>query len=117
MSKHPIKASGRSITAVRQTSPVTVHDAGETVKTEGARRFLSFEYSYTEMSSRDGRTHVRANKTRFADGKLTREAFEGQTRRRRLSAHRGRGEPTDDAHLVVVCAVDTWPALRPRVTR
>jgi len=78
MSKHPIKASGRSITAVRQTSPVTVHDAGETVKTEGARRFLSFEYSYTEMSSRDGRTHVRASKTRFADGKLTREAFEGE---------------------------------------
>ena len=78
MSKHPIKASGRSITAVRQTSPVTVHDAGETVKTEGARRFLSFEYSYTEMSSRDGRTHVRASKTRFADGKLTRETLEAE---------------------------------------
>ena len=78
MSKHLIKASRRSITPARQTSPVSAHDAGEIVNTQGARGFLSFEYSYTEMSSRDGRTNVRANKTRFADGKLTREAFEGE---------------------------------------
>ena len=78
MSKHPIKASTRSITPARQTSPVSVHDAREIVKTESARGFLSFEYSYTEMSSRDGRTHVRASKTRFADGKLTREALEAE---------------------------------------
>jgi len=78
MSKHPIKTSTQSITPARQTSPVSVHDAREIVKTESARGFLSFEYSYTEMSSRDGRAHVRASKTRFADGKVTREAFEAE---------------------------------------
>jgi hypothetical protein len=39
---------------------------------------VSFQYSYTTVSSRDGRTHVQSNKTRFADGKLTRESFEGE---------------------------------------
>ena len=39
---------------------------------------MSFQYSYTEVSSHAGRTHVRSNKTQFADGKLTREAFEGE---------------------------------------
>jgi len=39
---------------------------------------VSFQYSYTAVSSRDGRTHVQSNTTRLADGKLTREAFEGE---------------------------------------
>jgi len=30
------------------------------------------------VSSRDGRMHVQSNTTRFADGKLTREAFDGE---------------------------------------
>ena len=77
MNKQPIKPSTRSVTPVRHTPAVSAHDVSE-LRTQGARGLLSFEYSYTEMSSRDGRTHVRANKTRFADGKLTREAFEGE---------------------------------------
>jgi hypothetical protein len=30
------------------------------------------------VSTRAGRTHVRSNRTQFAGGKLTREAFEGE---------------------------------------
>jgi len=33
---------------------------------------------HTEVSSQDGQTHVQSKTTRFADGKLTREAFEGE---------------------------------------
>ena len=71
------QASRRSITPARRASPVTVHEADDLV-TEGPGAFLNFEYSDTEISSGDGRTQVRANKTRFADGKLTREVFEGE---------------------------------------
>ena len=39
---------------------------------------MSFQYSYTALSSRVGRTHVQSNTTRLADGKLIREAFEGE---------------------------------------
>ena len=40
--------------------------------------FVSFRCSYTALSSWEGRTHVQSNTTRLADGKLTREAFEGE---------------------------------------
>ena len=66
--------SGRSITPVRRLSPVRGRDTNELLDTG----FVSFQYSYTEVSSHAGRTHVRSNKTQFADGKLTREAFEGE---------------------------------------
>jgi len=59
---------------VRRLSPVPSCDADEVVDTG----FVSFQYSYTAVSSRDGRTHVQSNTTRLADGKLTREAFEGE---------------------------------------
>jgi hypothetical protein len=54
--------------------PVPTRDVAEVVP----RGFVSFQYSYTEVSSHAGRTHVRSNRTQFADGKLTREAFEGE---------------------------------------
>ena len=65
--------SSRSITPVRRLSPVPSRDADELVDTG----FVSFQYSYTALSSREGRTHVQSNTTRLADAKLTREAFEG----------------------------------------
>lgn len=70
--------SSQSITPVRRLSPASSRDAVELVDPPAPRGFVSFQYSYTEVSSRDGRTHVRSNKTRFADGKLTREAFESE---------------------------------------
>ena len=68
--------SSRSITPVRRLSPVPRRDADELVNTPASGGFVSFEYSYTEVSSHAGRTHVRSNKTQFAHGKLTRETFE-----------------------------------------
>ncbi len=39
--------------------------------------FISFHYSYREITSINGRTHVRSKEKRFADGKLESEEFEG----------------------------------------
>ena len=66
--------SSRSITLVRRLSPASSQDAVALVDTG----FVSFQYLYTALSSRDGRTHVQSKTTRLADGKLTREAFEGE---------------------------------------
>ena len=70
--------SSRSITPVRRLSPASSQDVVELVDSPAPRGFVSFQYSYTAVSSRDGRTHVQSNTTRLADGKLTREAFEGE---------------------------------------
>lgn len=40
---------------------------------------LSFRYSYRQLSSLDGKTHVKAKECRFEDGKFTTEEFEGTT--------------------------------------
>ena len=74
MSKRP----SRSIAFVRQVSPAASRESDDIVTVQRPRAFVSFQYSYTEVSSRDGRTHVQSNTTRFADGTLTREAFEGE---------------------------------------
>jgi hypothetical protein len=39
--------------------------------------FISFHYSYKEISSIHGRTHIRSKEKRFANGKLESEEFEG----------------------------------------
>ena len=39
--------------------------------------FISFHYSYKEISSINGRTHIRSKEKRFANGKLESEEFEG----------------------------------------
>ena len=39
--------------------------------------FISFHYSYKEISSVNGQTHVRSKEKRFANGKLESEEFEG----------------------------------------
>src|SRR5215204_4673692 len=70
--------SNRSITPVRRLPPAASRNAAEPENTQAFGDFVSFQYTYTESSSRDGRTHVRSNTTRFADGKLTRESFEGE---------------------------------------
>ncbi len=69
--------SSRSITPVRRLSPASSRDADELMDRPASGGFVSFEYSYTEVSSHAGRTHVQSNTTRLADGKLTREDFEG----------------------------------------
>lgn len=39
--------------------------------------FLSFHYSYHEVSSVGGKTHVKSRRTQFENGKLQTESFEG----------------------------------------
>ena len=39
--------------------------------------FISFHYSYKEISSINGHTHIRSKEKRFANGKLESEEFEG----------------------------------------
>lgn len=41
--------------------------------------FFSFHYSYREISSIGGQTHVKARDVHFTNGKLETEAFEGTT--------------------------------------
>lgn len=40
--------------------------------------FLSFRYSFTEVSASGGKAHVRSRSTRLENGKLTSESFEGE---------------------------------------
>ncbi|MRR14389.1 hypothetical protein EG833_02970 [archaeon] len=39
--------------------------------------FISFHYSYKEISSINGHTHIRSKEKRFVNGKLESEEFEG----------------------------------------
>jgi len=71
MSKHPVKLDKR---AVRDAD----REATEVLEAiPAANPFFSFRYSYTEISARGDKAHVKARSTRFEDGKLTSEAFEG----------------------------------------
>jgi len=44
---------------------------------KGVSPFLSFHYSYKEISSINGQTHIRSKEKRFVNGKLESEEFEG----------------------------------------
>ena len=72
MSKYPVpRAQG----ALRKVEKDVVDNIG---LADGAGPFVGFRYSYTEISASGGKAHVRSRKTRFEDGKLTSEAFEGE---------------------------------------
>jgi len=65
MSRYPVKAKKQAMQPVeenvRNTSP-----------------FLSFRYSYTEMSVVGGKARLKSRHTRLDDGKLSSETFEGE---------------------------------------
>jgi hypothetical protein len=46
--------------------------------TSKAGPFVSFHYSYTELSSVGGKTHLKSRKTRLEDGKLVSESLDGE---------------------------------------
>jgi hypothetical protein len=76
MTKYPVKTnSAQPRTAVRESRTGAV-DVVSPVRPSGG--FLSFRYSYTEISSSGDRTQVKANQVRLEDGKLSHEAFEGE---------------------------------------
>ena len=43
-----------------------------------ASSFVSFTHSYSEVTSDGSQTHVKSTATRLAEGKLSKESFEGQ---------------------------------------
>jgi hypothetical protein len=64
MTKYPLATKKKHKSEVRPVDPWS--------------GFFNFSYSITEVSAQGGRTHVKSRQTRFEDGKLTSEAFEGE---------------------------------------
>jgi hypothetical protein len=73
MSKYPVARVKRALPAVQSE---TVTEPGNLVPAEPSSWF-SFSYSYTELSSIGGTAKVKRNRTRFEDGKIKSESFEG----------------------------------------
>ena len=71
MSKLPTKAKSR---AVRKTARAEVVPFEAPVN---AGPFIRFHHTQVELSSASGGARVKAKHTRFEDGKLTAESFEG----------------------------------------
>lgn len=58
--------------------PVETKRLPATIEQAVDQPFFSFRYSYSEISVRDGKAHVKSKKARFEDGKLQTETFEGE---------------------------------------
>jgi hypothetical protein len=75
MNKYPVRRAERAL-------PKVEPDAVEVIESvPQANPFFSFRYSYTEISASGGKTRVKSRNTRFEDGRLTAEAFEGELER------------------------------------
>jgi hypothetical protein len=76
MSKYPVKLAERNRAhPVRKKESEAVEVLAPTSRNSP---FLSFRYSYTEMSVLSGKAHVKSRNARFEDGKLSSETFEGE---------------------------------------
>ncbi len=74
MSRYPLKGTSKQ-TALCDAEPGAVEIAAPEPRHGG---FVSFRYSYTEVSSQGGRTRVKTKQAQLEDGKLSTEAFEGE---------------------------------------
>jgi hypothetical protein len=74
MKNLPVKSSRRAARR-REEAPLEV----EPVRERGP--FLTFHYAYTEITASVDRAQVRRRTTRFEDGRLSSEAFEGTLER------------------------------------
>jgi hypothetical protein len=70
MNKYPVKA-------IRRPLPRATEPATDIIK-HAPSSFLSFRYSYTEISARDGTPRIRARKTRFENGEIVSETLEAE---------------------------------------
>ncbi len=75
MNRYPAKIDKRPPRKVEETS-VEVLPSNALVNP-----FLSFSYSYTEISTLDGKARLKSRKVRYESGKLTEKAFEGEVDR------------------------------------
>ncbi len=72
MSNYPVKTGERALRKVEKNALEVIGPAAR------PNPFVSFRYSYTEISALGGKAHVKSRKAHFEDGKLTSEAFEGE---------------------------------------
>ena len=75
MNKYPVKLGKRALRKVETDAVEVIAPASR------ANPFVSFWYSYTEISALGGKAHVKSRKTRLEDGRLTSESFEGDLER------------------------------------
>src|SRR5438105_6383872 len=76
MNKYPVKLAERNrALPMRKKENDTVDLFAPASRNHS---FLSFRYSYTEMSVLGGKARVKSRNARFEDGKLTSETFEGE---------------------------------------
>lgn len=73
MSKYPVKAASRKLRKIDD-------GAVEVIRPDAVVPFVSFRYSYTEISG-GAAPKVKARKASFENGKLTSESFEGELSR------------------------------------
>jgi hypothetical protein len=72
MKQLPAKVGKRALRKTEGTLPAVVEPIA------GGTPFLSFRYSYTEISATGRTAKVRAKHARFEDGRLTSGEFEGE---------------------------------------
>jgi hypothetical protein len=71
MNRYPVKLRKRAVRNVETDAVEVIEPASR------ANPFVSFRYSYTEISALGGNAHVKSRQARLEDGRLTSEAFEG----------------------------------------
>ena len=72
MPKHPVKLPRRAVTDAERYAIEVIEPRS------GRRVFSTFRYSHIEITAHGGKAHLRARNTRFEDGKLTSESFDGE---------------------------------------
>lgn len=72
MSKLPVRCPERAPRKVEQGKVEVMEPASS------ANPFVSFRYSYTQISASGSKARVKSRSARFEDGKLTSETFEGE---------------------------------------
>ena len=73
MSKYPVK---RKALVTRERDADVVE-----VLPPGPQGWVSFRYSYTEISATGGKAHLKSKRARYEDGKLSTESFEADVDR------------------------------------
>src|SRR5215510_13010633 len=72
MKRYPVKPGPRVLRKAEPALPAVVEPVSS------GSPFLSFSYSWTEVSTTGGNAKVRAKRARYEDGRLTTEQFEGE---------------------------------------
>jgi hypothetical protein len=77
MKKHPVRTKRYPVELSQRAMQKIGNDPIEAQPTLHAGPFLSFWYSYTEISAAGPTARVKSRMARYDDGKLSSEAFEG----------------------------------------